>query len=154
MSVERQTISILSAAVFVMLCLNATWAAPLSPSAKSSFVTVNGVKLHYIDWGGQGETILFLAGFNDTAHVYDSFAPQFTDRFHVLGVTRRGVGDSDKPATGYDTSTWVEDIRQFLDSLGIGKVNLIGHSMAGGEITLFATRYPERVARLVSGRGL
>jgi len=118
-------------------------------SAKDGFITANGVKLHYIDWGGSGETILFLPGFNDTAHVYDKFAPRFTDRFHVLGLTRRGVGESEKPTTGYDTPTWVEDIRQFLDGLRINKVSLIGHSMAGGELTLLATRYPDRVQKLV-----
>jgi len=116
---------------------------------KDGFVTVNGVKLHCVDWGGRGDTILFLAGFNDPAHVYDNFAPQFTDHFRVLGLTRRGVGESDKPASGYDASTRVEDVRQFLDSLNIGKVSLIGHSMAGDELTLFATRYPERTNKLV-----
>jgi non-heme chloroperoxidase len=118
-------------------------------SPVSAFVTANGVKLHYVDWGGSGESILFLPGFNDTAHIYDKFAPRFTDRFHVIGLTRRGVGRSEKPVGGYDTSTWVEDIRQCLDSLEISKVTLIGHSMAGSELTLFATRYPDRVAKLV-----
>jgi pimeloyl-ACP methyl ester carboxylesterase len=116
---------------------------------KIGFVTANRIKLHYLDWGGNGETILFLPGFNDTAHVYNHFALRFTDHFHVIGLTRRGVGESDKPRSDYDTSTRVEDIRQFLDTLGFYKVNLIGHSMAGDELTLFATRYPERVAKLV-----
>jgi pimeloyl-ACP methyl ester carboxylesterase len=120
-----------------------------APVARNGFITANGIKLHYIDWGGRGETILFLTGFDDSAHVYDDFAPQFTDRFHVIGLTRRGVGESDKPADGYDASTRVEDIRQFLDALNISKVSLIGHSMAGDELTLFATRYPERTAKVV-----
>jgi pimeloyl-ACP methyl ester carboxylesterase len=80
-----------------------TW-APASPlpantsAPKTGFVTADGMKLHYLDWGGSGETILFLPGFNDTAHVYDHFAPRFTDQFHVIGLTRRGVGESDKPS--------------------------------------------------------
>jgi pimeloyl-ACP methyl ester carboxylesterase len=144
----------LAAALLIILFLSETRAAYSpppgnTPAAKSGFVTVNGVRLHYLDWGGRGETILFLAGFNDSVHVYDHFAPQFTDRFHVLGLTRRGVGESDKPSVGYDSSTRVEDIRQFLNSLGISKVSLIGHSMAGDELTLFASRYRKRVAKLV-----
>jgi pimeloyl-ACP methyl ester carboxylesterase len=136
------------------LCMSEVRAAssPLPANmgaVKTGFVTANGVKLHYLDWGGRGDAILFLPGFNDTAHVYDRFAPQFTDRFHVIGLTRRGVGESDKPSGGYDTSTRVEDIRQFLDALRISKVSLIGHSMAGDELTLFATRYPHRIAKLV-----
>ena len=138
-----------------MLCISAIW-APASPlpantsAPKTGFVTADGMKLHYLDWGRSGETILFLPGFNDTAHVYDHFAPRFlTDQFHVIGLTRRGVGESDKPAGGYDTTTRVQDIRQFLDILGIRKASLIGHSMAGDELTLFATRYPDRVTKLV-----
>jgi pimeloyl-ACP methyl ester carboxylesterase len=140
--------------VLAMLCISATW-TPASPlpantsAPKTGFVTANGIKLHYLDWGGGGETILFLPGFNNTAHVYDHFAPRFTDQFHVIGLTRRGVGESDKPADGYDTTTRVQDIRQFLDILGIRKASLIGHSMAGDELTLFATRYPDRVTKLV-----
>ena len=133
-----------------MLCVSVTRgaASPL-PTAKTGFVTANGIKLHYLDWGGRGETILFLPGFNDSAHVYDHFAPHFTDRFHVIGLTRRGVGELDKPTDGYDASTRVEDIRQFLDALGIQRVILIGHSMAGDELTLFASRYPQRTMKVV-----
>lgn len=143
-----------AALLLLILCMSQTRTAssPLPANlaaAKICFVTANGVKLHYLDWGGHGDTILLLPGFNDTAHVYDRFAPQFTDRFHVIGLTRRGVGESDKPTGGYDTNTRVEDIRQFLDTLGISKLNLIGHSMAGDELTLFAARYPYRVTKLV-----
>ncbi len=116
---------------------------------RSAFVTVNGVRLHYLDWGGQGEPLLFLHGMFGSAHVFDSLAPLFTDRFRVLGLTRRGHGQSDKPDTGYDTATLVEDIKQFLDVMKIKRVNLVGHSMAGTELTRFASLYPNRVGKLV-----
>jgi pimeloyl-ACP methyl ester carboxylesterase len=116
---------------------------------KSGFVTVNGVKLHYLDWGGKGETLLFLHGLGDSAHIFDDIAPKFTDHFRVLALTRRGHGLSDKPETGYETSTLVEDIRQFLDALKIKRVSLVGHSMADKEMTLFAGLYPRRVKKLV-----
>src|SRR5438045_579656 len=82
---------------------------------KSAFLMVNNVKLHYLDWGGKGDTLLFLHGMGDTAHIYDELAPKFTNQFRVLGLTRRGHGESAIPETGYDTATLVEDIRQFLD---------------------------------------
>jgi pimeloyl-ACP methyl ester carboxylesterase len=131
----------------LMLAHSLAAAEPLP--ATDGFANTNGIKLHYVDWGGTGDTILFLPGFNDSAHIYDKFAPRFIDHFHAIGLTRRGVGESDKPKEGYDASTRVEDIRQFLDSLGIKRVILIGHSMAGDELTLFATRYPQRTIKLV-----
>lgn len=139
----------IAAALFATLAL-AQSPPPASPvPPKSGFVHANGIRLHYLDWGGSGETILFLPGFNDSAHIYDKFAPRCTDRFHVIGLTRRGVGESDKPKDGYDASTRVEDIRDFLDQLHIERVILIGHSMAGDELTLFASRYPQRTIKVV-----
>jgi pimeloyl-ACP methyl ester carboxylesterase len=116
---------------------------------KSEFITVNGVRLHYLDWGGKGETILFLHGFGDTPHVFDELAPKFTNQFHVLAVARRGHGQSEIPDSGYDTATRVEDIRQFLVALKIPRAVLVGHSMAGGELTLLAGTHPEQVIKLV-----
>jgi pimeloyl-ACP methyl ester carboxylesterase len=116
---------------------------------KARFVKVNGVRLHYLDWSGQGETVLFLTDGFGTAHDFDNLASKFTDCFHVLGLTRRGAGKSYKPESGYDTSTLVEDIKQFLDTLKVERVHLIGYSIAGDEMTKFAGLYPERVGKLI-----
>lgn len=115
----------------------------------ASFITVNNVKLHYLDWGGKGETLLFLHGMGAMAHGYDDFAPKFTNQFRVLGLTRRGHGESEIPETGYDTATLVEDIRQFLDALKIQRVVLAGHSFAGDELTRFAVVHRDRVIKLI-----
>jgi len=116
---------------------------------KSDFVNVNGINLHYLDWGGDGDVLLFLAGMGCNAHIFDDFAPRFTDKFHVMALTRRGHGESDHPNTGYDADTLTEDIRQFLDSLGIEKVILAGHSMASIELSHFYALYPERILKLI-----
>lgn len=84
-----------------------------------------------------------------SAHIYDRIAPRFTDKFHVLALTRRGQGDSDYPENGYDITTLTDDIRQFMDALQIKKVILAGHSMAGVELTHFAGTYPDRVLKLI-----
>ena len=89
------------------------------------------------------------AGLGNTAHAFDNFAPSFTDRFHVVALTRRGFGESSHPETGYETPRLVEDIRAAIDKLHLGRVILIGHSIAGEEMTRFAGKYPDRVAKLV-----
>lgn len=116
---------------------------------KIGFITVNGIRLHYLDWGGSGGTLLLLTGMGDTAHIYDDLAPKFTDRFRVIGLTRRGQGLSAKPDSGYDTATLVEDLRLFLDGMKIQRASLVGHSLAGDELTMFAAKYPQRVEKLV-----
>jgi pimeloyl-ACP methyl ester carboxylesterase len=115
----------------------------------SQFTTVNGVRLHFLDWGGKGETLLFLTSLGGTAEDFQALAVSFTDHFHVLGLTRRGQGQSAKPDTGYDTSQLVEDVRAFLDQRKIKRATLVGYSMAGNELTEFAALYPHRVVKLV-----
>ena len=76
----------------------------------------DGMQLHYLDFGGTGPALLLLAGAGDSAHVFDDFAPRLTDAFRVLALTRRGFGESDRPATGYDTGTLAGDIAGFLEA--------------------------------------
>jgi len=113
------------------------------------YVTLNGVRLHYLDWDGNGEPLLFLAGMGCTAIIFIQLAPAFTDRFRVLALTRRGHGLSDATAEGNDIATAASDMHLFLDALRLDRVNLVGHSLGGAEISEFAVRYPERVLRLV-----
>jgi pimeloyl-ACP methyl ester carboxylesterase len=130
--------------------VNASSAAPSDVSAhKSSFITANGIKQHYLDWGGTGDVIIMLAGLGNDAHVFDEIAPSFVDKFHVMALTRRGFGETERPQTGYDTATRVEDIRAFMDVMKIQRAHLVGHSLAGDEMTQFATLYPQRVGKMV-----
>lgn len=130
--------------------INSSSEAPRDKSPhKSAFVTANGVKMNYLDWGGTGEVMILLTGFGNDAHVFDDFAPSFTDKFHVIGLTRRGFGETDRPASGYETANRVEDVRAFMDALKIARATLVGHSLAGDEMTLFANLYPKRVIKMV-----
>jgi len=136
---------------------DAEWARWSDPSPhRVRFVTVprgtpQGIRLEVLDWGGKGPVIVFLAGSGGTAHVYDDLAPQLADRFRVLGITRRGHGASSHASdtTTYTLDVMAEDVRAVLDSLGISRASLVGHSIAGAEITRFAARWPDRVDRLV-----
>lgn len=116
---------------------------------KETRVLVNGVQLQYLDWGGSGESLLFLPGLGGSAHIFDAIAPEFTNQFHVLALTRRGFGKSDKPKSGYDLDTLTDDLNQFLDALKIKRVALVGHSFGGVELTHYASRFPQRVTKLV-----
>jgi len=146
--IAESTVKVRRATIASAVLLSVVTVAVASSPA-DRFVKANGITLQYVDWGGKGDVVLFLPGLVDDVHRFDTFAPRFADRFHVVGFSRRGQGGSDKPAAGYDTDTLVEDIRGFLDALNVARVELIGHSMAGMEMTRFATKYPERVRHLV-----
>ena len=114
------------------------------------FVTVEkGVRLETLDWGGTGQPVVLLAGLGNTAHVFDQFAPRLTGAYHVYGVTRRGFGESSMPESGYLSDSLADDVLAVLDSLGIQQPVLIGHSIAGQELSSIGTRHPEKVKGLV-----
>lgn len=144
---SRPCSTVVAAVAALLLPVGA--ATPSTSAARDGFAPVNGITLHYVDWGGTGPALLFLTGLGDSAHAFDGLADAFTDKFHVLGLTRRGQARSDKPPSGYDPRSLAEDIRAFLDVMTIERVTLAGFSAAGSEQTKFAGMYPERVDRLV-----
>jgi pimeloyl-ACP methyl ester carboxylesterase len=119
------------------------------PTQSKIIAVDNTVHLQYLDFGGNGPAMVFLPGLGSTSWVFNDFAPRFTDRFHVYALTRRGYGSSDLTASGYDLATRVEDLEGFLQGLGIKNAVLVGHSIAGDEMTAFATKYPSQVVALI-----
>ena len=114
------------------------------------FVTVDSnVKLEVLDWGGSGQAIVLLAGLGNTAHVFDDFAPKLTGTYHVYGITRRGFGPSSIPDSGYSADRLGDDVLEVIHSLGLKRPILVGHSIAGEELSSIGSRHPERVAGLV-----
>ncbi|TMB54489.1 MAG: alpha/beta hydrolase [Chloroflexi bacterium] len=109
----------------------------------------DGVELEVLDWGGSGRPVVLLAGSGNTAHVFDDFAPKLTDCCRVYGITRRGYGASTRPSSGYDEQRRADDILHILDSLKIDAPVLVGHSMAGGELTTLGNQNSKRLAGLV-----
>jgi len=115
----------------------------------SSITVDNNVQLEVLDFGGQGSPILLLTGLGATAHSYDELAPLLARKHHVLAITRRGSGYSSKPDFGYDTPRLSQDVLQVMDALHLEKVLLVGHSIAGEELTWLGGHHPERFSGLV-----
>ena len=117
------------------------------------FVTVEpGVNLEVLDWGGTGRPVVLLTGLGNNAHIFDGFAEKLTSKYHVYGITRRGYGASDTPRVvgdAYAANRLGDDVIAVLDKLQIQKPVLIGHSIAGEELSSIGSRFPTRVAGLV-----
>jgi pimeloyl-ACP methyl ester carboxylesterase len=126
---------------------DATWRDP-SPHQVRRITVDASVGLEVLDWGGSGEPIVLLACYV-SAHTYDEFAPKLRDQFHVYGVTRRGIGASDKPTSGYTVQRSADDVLEVLDALNLQKSLLVGHSCAGQILTMFAGQHSDRLRGLV-----
>ena len=122
---------------------NATW--------REKWLDINGLHLHYLDWGhDRHQTILLLHGFMAHAHVWDDFAFSFRSRYHVVALDQRGHGESQWSEEGaYTIEDHFVDLTNFIETLGLKNIILIGHSM-GGRNALFYTAYnSDNVERLV-----
>jgi non-heme chloroperoxidase len=127
---------------------SAAWRDP-SPHTVQ-FVTVDkNVRLEVLDWGGSGRPVVFLAGGGNTAHVFDEFAPKLTADYHVYGVTRRGFGASSFSASENGVDQLGGDVLAIIDALKLNRPVLVGHSIAGAELSSVGTSHPDRIAGLV-----
>jgi pimeloyl-ACP methyl ester carboxylesterase len=116
--------------------------------SESRFVEANGIRLHYLDHGGDGPALVLLHGLSANAHFFDGLAASgLASSLRVLSFDLRGRGLSDAPDSGYTMDDHAADLLGALDALGLDRVVLGGHSF-GGLLTLFvAATAPERVER-------
>lgn len=110
---------------------------------------VNGIRLH-VRYAGEGQPVLLMHGWLGTSYSWRHVAPELVEAgYRVICPDMRGNGDSEKPASGYDGLTLVEDMRQLLSQLGVkGKVHVAGWDMGALPAYLFAATYPDEVASL------
>jgi non-heme chloroperoxidase len=126
----------------------AAWPDP-SPH-RGRLVAVEGdVRLEVLDWGGSGRPVILLAGGGNTAHVFDEFAPKLTTCCRVYGITRRGFGASGFSVPAHPIERLRDDVLAVIDALHIDRAVLVGHSIAGAELSAVASSAPDRVAGLV-----
>lgn len=137
---------------FVMMA-SAAFAAPDTTPHQIRMVPVDkDVNLEVVDWGGQGPALVFLSGLGGTAHDFDGFAEKFTARHHVYGITRRGFGASSHPPptdANYDADRLGDDVLAAIAALKLDRPVIVGHSIAGEELSSVGSRHPEKVAGLI-----
>jgi non-heme chloroperoxidase len=120
------------------------------PGGNTQFITVqSNVELEVIDFGGIGRPLVLLAGHGATAHAFAPFSTDLTAKYHVYGITRRGFGLSSAPVSGYTAERLGDDVVAVIDTLRLVRPVLVGHSMAGEELSSVATFHPEKVSGLV-----
>lgn len=115
---------------------------------RDGYVAANGIRLHYVDWGGDGPPALLLHPTSFHAHVWTPYVRRLQPRFHCYGLDARGHGDSDKPG-GYGWPDLQADLMGFMHALGLRGVLAIGHSAGGTMISLAAADEPKLVERAV-----
>jgi pimeloyl-ACP methyl ester carboxylesterase len=116
------------------------------------FVTVNGLRLHYLERGAADKPALILVHGNERhAHTFDHIAPEFTRDHRVIALDMRGHGESGwSPEAAYLVEDHVKDLSGLIQQLGLTRVTLWGNSTGGRVVQVYAGLNPDRVERVIS----
>ncbi|HZO83091.1 MAG TPA: alpha/beta hydrolase [Candidatus Binataceae bacterium] len=116
------------------------------------FNGTGGIELNCVDYGGEGKPpMLLVHGGSAHARWWDFVAPALTDRFHVLALDQRGHGDSRWAADwAYGSRHYADDLDAVITDWGLGAPVLVGHSMGGHSVLVYAVEHSERLRAMVA----
>jgi esterase len=120
------------------------------PQPQSTFLIVNGLRMHYLDWGHpSAPPVVCVHGYTSSAQAFAAPARHFQGR-HTIALDVRGHGESAwSPTEAYQYHDQISDLAGFVDQLGLEQFALIGTSMGGIIAMAYAGAHPERLLRLV-----
>jgi len=118
------------------------------------FISVQGYNLHYVE-AGEGQPILLIPGAFSTYRHWNRIIPYLSEHYKLLCLDYLGVGDSDKPKSGfgYTIEEQADLVVKMIEALQIQKVHILGVSYGGAIALNLAARYPEKVDMIISIEG-
>jgi len=127
----------------------------MTPS-RSEFLTIRGLRTHVRHWGREGAPKLFMAhGWMDMSASFQFVVDALQGDWHVIAHDWRGFGLTER--SGNDTywfPDYFADLEAILDHYSPdAPVNLLGHSMGGNIVSVYAGVRPERIAKLINLEG-
>ncbi len=114
---------------------------------RHGFLRANGIRFHYVE-AGDGPLLLLLHGFPEFWYSWRHQIPVLATRFRVVAPDLRGYNETEKPASGYDVRTLVEDVAGLVRAFGYDRCRLAGHDWGGVIAWSAAARFPELIERL------
>ncbi|RYY59458.1 MAG: alpha/beta hydrolase [Chitinophagaceae bacterium] len=121
--------------------------APAPDGFKHEMATVNGIRIHYVK-GGSGDALVLLHGFGQNWYMWNRLLPELSKHFTVIAPDLPGLGESDKPDSGYDKKTMAGYIHGLVANLGLKQINLAGHDIGLMVAYAYAAQFPGEVKKL------
>lgn len=110
--------------------------------------TVNGFRMHYVT-AGSGEPLVLLHGWPQSWYEWRKVIPPLAKNFSLIVPDLRGLGDSEKPMTGYDKRTMASDVRELIRQLGHQQVGVVGHDWGGAVAFYLVYDNPNLASKLL-----
>ncbi len=106
-------------------------------------------EMHYIE-KGQGEPLILLHGNGESSVIFEKFIDAFSDKYRVIAIDTRGHGKSPMGEDNFSLYQFAEDLKDFMNLHEIEKANILGFSDGGNIALIFASKYHERVIKLIA----
>src|SRR5208283_893317 len=121
-----------------------------SSEPASSFVNVNRIRMHTLDWGGLGAPIVILHATGFLGRIYRPIAAALSAIGRVYSYDQRGHGDSGRsPDDEYNWEGTMDDLAGFIAAMGFASVRGFGHSAGATAIGSLASERPDLISRAV-----
>lgn len=144
--------SLLAILLIITINLNQVVAQPADCTSDIYKAEINETSLHYIECG-EGEPVVLVHGSLGDYRSWIGQMQHLSQNYKVISYSRRYHYPNPWPneASDFTVNTHAEDLAAFIQSLGLGKVHLIGHSYGGFTSLLVARDYPELVRSVTLG---
>ena len=134
--------------IFKILCCLVIYSS--TAFANGAYVSTNGIKIHYQEYG-EGEPLLLLHGGSLTSGSWKWFIPEASKHFHVYAIDSRGHGKTNNPDGEISYRQMADDVAGFIRKLNLNKPVVMGYSDGGLTTLLLAMQYPELPAAIIMG---
>lgn len=148
MRIIEVVIAALAALLPIGCSVSSDMVAAKYAGSESRFVDIDGLRVHYRDQG-KGPVLLCLHGICSSLHTWDGWALALKDRYRIVRLDLPGWALTGPANFPYHREAYMKFLKQFIDALGIRRVNLAGNSLGGYYAWNFAISHPERVDGLV-----
>jgi pimeloyl-ACP methyl ester carboxylesterase len=131
-------------------CLTASTSfAQQAPKPQSRFAQLDGMRVHYQNYGKGREALVFVHGWTCNASFWKANVPAFLGSARVIAFDLPGHGESDKPQITYSMDLFARAVDAVLQDARVERAVLIGHSMGTPVIRQFYRKYPQKTRALV-----
>jgi len=118
---------------------------------RSHFVEVDGVRLHWAEAGAPSDRppLVLLHALTNSYLSWSSVATLLAVDRRVLMLDLPGHGQSERPDAGYQLDWYAGIVARWLESIGLERADIVGHSFGGGVAQMLLLECPQRIRRLV-----
>jgi len=118
-------------------------------ASSEGFISGGGYKVHYVEWGLKGPSIVLIHSMGMDDHSMDKLCESLKSSYKILSLTILGHGDSDVPTVVVPLLQHAELMRQCIKKKGFKSYSLIGHSIGGMMGMILAADHPDEIQGLV-----